>query len=227
MVSLAALPAAAIAPNPAARDVVLSGGDCAGAANIVAEDAPAPSNETFIRVQHIGDPGTEELAKKAYEEALASPDFLAVAARYSDEGERADKGGDLGWGAVKAFAPSLRETVSKMKKGEISEPVESPFGYHVFKLVDRKEPQQKPFEAVKKEIIEAERAALRRQKAEELVNAVRNSKTVTTYRDNVEKLVTASGGLDPNELARQAREAQAKPRAPGDAKIQTPESTQK
>ena len=169
----------------------------------------------------------QELARKAHEEALSSPDFLAVAARYSDEGERADKGGDLGWGAVKAFAPSLRETVSKMKKGEISEPVESPFGYHVFKLIDRKPPQQKPFDAVKKEIIEGERSALRRQKAEELVNGVRNSKTVTTYRDNVEKLVTAGGTLDPNDLARQAREAQAKPRTPGDVKFQTPESTQK
>lgn len=63
-ISLLALPANAIAPNPAARDFVLSGSDCVGAENIIAEDARAPLNTTFIRVQHIGDPGTEELARE-------------------------------------------------------------------------------------------------------------------------------------------------------------------
>ena len=148
-----------------------------------------------------------EIAKKARAEALTAPDFLEVATRYSDEGERAEKGGDLGWSPVKAFVPSVREAVAKMKKGEISEPVESPFGYHVFKLLDRKAPQQKPFEAVKKEIVEAERVQLQRRKIEEVVANVRSSKTVVTHRDNVAKLVAP--GLDPEELSRRAREAQA------------------
>jgi len=154
-----------------------------------------------------------ELAKKAHAEAVSSPDFLAVATRYSDEGERADKGGELGWGPVKAFVPQVREAVTKMKVGEISEPVESPFGYHVFKLLERKAPQQKPFEAVKKDLLEAERAALQRRKTEELVAGVRASTTVMTYRDNVGQLVTAGGALDPDELSRRAREAQKAPSA--------------
>lgn len=48
--------------NPAARVRVLSGPDCAGPQNIIAEEAPEPgTNVTFIRVQHMGDPGTDEL----------------------------------------------------------------------------------------------------------------------------------------------------------------------
>ena len=47
--------------NPAARERVLSAPDCAGAQNIIAEDAREPLNATFIRVQHMGDPGTGEL----------------------------------------------------------------------------------------------------------------------------------------------------------------------
>lgn len=50
------------ADNPLARFRTLSPPDCAGAGNIIAEDAAAPSNATYIRVQHIGDPGTAELA---------------------------------------------------------------------------------------------------------------------------------------------------------------------
>ncbi|HEX3096693.1 MAG TPA: hypothetical protein VHQ02_03185 [Usitatibacter sp.] len=50
------------ADNPLARFTTLSAPDCAGASNIIAEDADAPPNVTYIRVQHIGDPGTAELA---------------------------------------------------------------------------------------------------------------------------------------------------------------------
>jgi hypothetical protein len=55
------LPAAIAADNPAARYEILSGPDCAGAGNIIAEAAPAPPNATHVRVQYMGDPGTEEL----------------------------------------------------------------------------------------------------------------------------------------------------------------------
>ncbi|HSN21385.1 MAG TPA: hypothetical protein VLS49_11945 [Usitatibacter sp.] len=52
----------AAAGNPLARYVTLSAPDCTGVENLVAEDAPAPTNATYVRVQHIGDPGTAELA---------------------------------------------------------------------------------------------------------------------------------------------------------------------
>ncbi len=50
--------------NPLARYVGLSPPDCAGPENIIAELAEAPANQTYLRVQHIGDPGTEELERE-------------------------------------------------------------------------------------------------------------------------------------------------------------------
>jgi hypothetical protein len=50
--------------SPATRDPVIAGPDCPGPANIIAEDAREPLNQTFIRVQHIGDPGTDELLRE-------------------------------------------------------------------------------------------------------------------------------------------------------------------
>ena len=148
-----------------------------------------------------------ELARKAQAEAKAGGDFLAIAAKYNDEGEKAYKGGDVGTGPAKRLVASVREKLATMKKGEISEPVESQFGYHVLKLIDRKPAEKKPFDAVKQEIIATERAKLQKKRVEDAVAAVRNSTTVVTHRDNVEKLVVAPGGADTEELLRKAREA--------------------
>jgi hypothetical protein len=62
--ALFAVSSYAAAPNPAARLSALSLPDCTGPANMLAEDAAAPANATFMRVQHIGDPGTDELARE-------------------------------------------------------------------------------------------------------------------------------------------------------------------
>jgi hypothetical protein len=59
---------AALAQDPASRYRVLSGPDCAGPQNIIAEEAREPLNATFLRVQHMGDPGTAELANEAANE---------------------------------------------------------------------------------------------------------------------------------------------------------------
>jgi hypothetical protein len=64
--AIAALFAAGLAAgadyNPAARYRLLAAPDCAGPANIIAEAATGPLNQTFIRVQHIGDLDTDELS---------------------------------------------------------------------------------------------------------------------------------------------------------------------
>ena len=100
----------------------------------------------------------------------------------------------------------MREALAKLKPGEISNPVESQFGIHVLKLIERKPGTVKPYEAVRGEIIAAERETLRRKRVDEVVNQVRNSKTVITHRDSIEQLV-APGGTDVNELTEKAKAA--------------------
>lgn len=152
-----------------------------------------------------------EIARQAYDDVKAGKaEFLTLAQKYSDPGEKAHKGGDIGTGPVKRLVQPVRDALAKLKPGEISEPVESPFGYHVVKLIERKPAKQKPFDAVKGDIIAAERVTVERKRLEDAIHAVRNSKTVTTYRDNVAKLVAQ--GLDLNELSRKAREAQDAPK---------------
>lgn len=59
-VAIAAI--AAHAQNPLARGDTPSPPDCARPADMVTEYDPAPSDRTYMRIQHIGDPGTAELA---------------------------------------------------------------------------------------------------------------------------------------------------------------------
>src|SRR5205085_6878141 len=87
--------------------------------------------------------------------------------------------------------------------------VESPFGYHVFKMLDRKPATQKPFEAMKADIIASEKGKAQKKRTEDAVAEVRASKTVITHADRIEKLVAP--GVDMNELTRKAREAHARP----------------
>jgi hypothetical protein len=47
---------------PATPTLYVSAPDCAGPGNILAEEAASPQDATYVRVQHIGDPGTAELA---------------------------------------------------------------------------------------------------------------------------------------------------------------------
>lgn len=144
-----------------------------------------------------------ERARKAAAEARAGEDFLAVATRYSDDPDKRNNGGDLGYNSPTTFVEPVRKAIGAMKtKGEIAGPVESEFGFHVLKFVDRKAAQPIPYQAVSKKIIEAERERLRKMRTEALVAEVRNSSSVVIHRENVEKLVIP---VDP-EFGRRALE---------------------
>jgi len=154
----------------------------------------------------------EERAKKIYEEAKSGKeDFLALAARLSDDPDKKRNGGDLGYNTPSAFVAPVAKRISEMnKKGEISEPIESHQGFHIIRFVDRKKAEPVKFEEVKKGIIAAEKDRMAKKRIEDVVNEIRASKTVTVYRDNLEALVTPLGDVLPKAAAASAEPA--KPR---------------
>jgi hypothetical protein len=67
------------ASSPGTPGLYVSAPDCAGPANILAEAAAAPKDATYLRVQHIGDPGTAELAEEvAHEVTWAVGDYTGL-----------------------------------------------------------------------------------------------------------------------------------------------------
>ena len=77
-------------------------------------------------------------AEKARTEALAGGDFAKLAASYSD-GPDALKGGALGWRAADRLPELFDDALKNMKPGEVSEVLRSPAGFHLLKLLDKRE----------------------------------------------------------------------------------------
>jgi len=62
--------------------------------------------------------------------------FAAAAKSFSDDPGSANQGGDLGWASADIYDPSFRDALSRLKKGQISGPVHSSFGWHLIELLD-------------------------------------------------------------------------------------------
>ncbi len=65
-------------------------------------------------------------------------DFATLATKYSMDRESAKKGGDLGFAKRGVFVPEFESAVFSLKEGEMSDIVETEFGYHVMQLIQRK-----------------------------------------------------------------------------------------
>ncbi len=79
----------------------------------------------------------EKKAQKIVKELRAGKDFSSMALSVSD-GQNALEGGDLGWRKAGELPSIFSEAVSKMKKGDISNPIRGPSGFHIITIVDAK-----------------------------------------------------------------------------------------
>jgi peptidyl-prolyl cis-trans isomerase C len=92
---------------------------------------------------------TEAEAKEAAEKIKKGTDFAAVAKAVSIDKMTADKGGDLGFFSKGQMEPSFDEAAFKLKKGEVSAPVKTTFGYHIIKMTDIKPSKKVDFDSAK------------------------------------------------------------------------------
>jgi len=64
-------------------------------------------------------------------------DFAELARLYSNDGSR-DKGGDLGWIYPGDTVPEFEKVMNELKVGEISQPVQTQFGWHLIQVIERR-----------------------------------------------------------------------------------------
>ena len=78
-------------------------------------------------------------AERLRERLLGGEDFAQVARAVSDDIASAAKGGDLNWVNPGQTVGEFEKAMSALKPGDISEPVRSPFGYHLIQVQERRE----------------------------------------------------------------------------------------
>ena len=77
-------------------------------------------------------------ALEARQQIEGGMDFTAAAIRYSNA-ENALQGGDLGWRGRNELPPALADAADKLQEGGVSEPLRGPNGFHLIKLLGKRE----------------------------------------------------------------------------------------
>ena len=102
---------------------------------------------TKTRVRHILIKPNEVLSDEEAKQKLLTlkqriengEDFAALARGHSDDKGSAIKGGELGWVQPGALVPQFEEAMSALPVNQLSEPVQTQFGWHLIQVLERQE----------------------------------------------------------------------------------------
>ncbi len=111
-----------------------------------ADKESLPVISTQYRLSHIVLYPSKEEAALAVKERLLEfrqriingERFSSLAALYSDDKESAIRGGELGMAPRNMFWPAFSDAAMSLKEGQISQIVETPDGYHLIQMIEKK-----------------------------------------------------------------------------------------
>jgi peptidyl-prolyl cis-trans isomerase D len=161
---------------------------------------------------------SETAAKRALADDLltqvhAGGDFAALADEHSDDPGTKGQGGDLGWVARGQMgSPAIEDATFALQADEVSEVVETEYGFQIVQMQEREAAQRRPLEAVREEIVvdlQFERNALAEQaRLDDALAALRGASPETVddvaagLGFRVETFTGFEHGRAPSQLAR-------------------------
>lgn len=130
----------------------------------------------------------EEKAKEVMKYVMGGEDFVKLAKKYSTTSE-AEVGGDLGYFSKNELPSFITDIIFNLKKGQISNIVKSPYGWHIFKCEDVIEARTPKFEEVRDEVYKK----YFEQKKDEYIaiwlEDIRKNSKIKIFYDNIKLLV--------------------------------------
>lgn len=133
----------------------------------------AAGGQTEYNAQHIL-VETEDEAKAIRDELDGGTDFAALA-REKSTGPSGASGGDLGWFTADAMIAPFADAVAALIPGEISEPVETQFGWHVIRLNETREKSAPALADVRADIA----AQLRQEEVQTIIEEITGKAEIT------------------------------------------------
>ncbi|MCC6190387.1 MAG: peptidylprolyl isomerase [Anaerolineales bacterium] len=100
--------------------------------------AEVPATEEQVHARHILVPDLVS-AEAVLRRLSEGEDFAALAAEVSTDTATKDLGGDLGWFGRGAMVAAFEEAAFSLPIGQVSQPVQTDFGFHVIEVLERAE----------------------------------------------------------------------------------------
>ena len=144
-----------------------------------------------------------KLAQDARAKVLAGADMNALARAISEDPSAKRNDGRIDWFTADAMDPAFSKAAFGLKNvGDVSEPIQSRYGYHVIRLDGRKPGGVRPYDEVKAEIIADARRQYIDQRRVERVTELRNDPRTEINDPAIEALVARPD----SELLKKAHE---------------------
>lgn len=114
------------------------------------------ASHILIAAEAEDDPESAQALAESLRARIAEGEsFEELAAEYSDDPVSAEQGGDLGWIEPEDMVATFEEALYQLGQvGDVSEPVETQFGWHLIRLDEIRPPQGKSFEEARQEILD-------------------------------------------------------------------------
>jgi peptidyl-prolyl cis-trans isomerase C len=152
--------------------------------------------EEEVQARHIL-VASEDEAKKLIVRIEAGEDFAQLAKENSGDAGSKEQGGMLGYFGKGQMVPQFEEAAFGLKKGEVSKPVQSQFGWHVIKVEDRRQKPPPSFDEVKDRLI----GTMVQSKAQNIAGELRGKAKIDYIDPEIKKMA--------DEDAKKQAEAQA------------------
>ena len=145
-----------------------------------------------VRARHIL-LETEEKAREVLADIRGGADF-AEAAKTHSTGPSGPRGGDLGFFQAGQMVPAFSDAAFAMQAGEVSEPVQTQFGWHIIKVEERRAAPAPAFEDVADEL----RTEVQREVVAKVVSDLREGATIETFTPEGNPVIQPSGAQPPS-----------------------------
>jgi peptidyl-prolyl cis-trans isomerase D len=161
-------------------------------------ETPKPGPDGKVDQKGIDDARAK--AQDVLKQVKATGDWEGLAKKYSGDPGSKDKGGELGWLGRGQTVAEFDKVAFAQNKGQISDPVQSSFGFHIIQTEDKEDAHLKPLAEVKPQIEEA----IKQEKIKGLMSQAATDAEGIAQKQGLDKAAAKYGApvISSNPIAR-------------------------